>query len=168
MPSIAVDDNYADIRGLEREYCAKMRQHFSMAAKAFNRGDGKTAKMESQEGNRYKSMYLEEKYSAVARTLASKNSMLNMAESIDLHGLHEDEVENVLSHFISDIQMKLNTGEIQPNSGHRRGHCVTIITGKGNNSRNFKPVVKNEVRRCLKEAGIGCREGDGFFTISIV
>ena len=168
MPHIAVDDNYDAIREQEKEYCDKMRYHFNLAAKAHKRGDGKTAKRESQEGKRYKNLYLQEKYSAVARTLASKNKNLNMAESIDLHGLHENEVEYVLEKYVTDIRQKLSVGEIEPNCGAKRGHCCTVITGKGNNSRNFRSVVKDEVRLYLKNHGIGYKECDGYFTISII
>uniref|UniRef100_A0A7S3NBE6 Smr domain-containing protein n=1 Tax=Euplotes harpa TaxID=151035 RepID=A0A7S3NBE6_9SPIT len=141
-----------------------------MAAKAFRRGDKKTAKREANEGKRYKQLYLYEKRSVVERTLASKNSYLNRNQSIDLHGLHESEVEDVLDQYIYGIREKISTGEIASNRGNHRGHCVTIITGKGNNSRNFTPVVKNEVRRYLKENRIGFKEGrdGGYFTINIV
>ena len=44
MPQIDHDDNYNSVRELEKEYCEKMRYHFNLAAKAFKRGDGKTAK----------------------------------------------------------------------------------------------------------------------------
>lgn len=111
-----------------------------MAAKAFRRGDKKTAKREANEGKRYKQLYLYEKRSVVERTLASKNSYLNRNQSIDLHGLHESEVEDVLDQYIYGIREKISTGEIASNRGNHRGHCVTIITGKGNNSRNFTPV----------------------------
>lgn len=147
-----------------------MRYHYNLAAKAYKRGDGKTAKREAQEGTRYKNLYLAEKRSAVERTLASKNKCLNRNESIDLHGLHENEVEYVLDQFVQDLKSKLNTGEITHNRGAKRGHCVTVITGKGNNSKNYTPVVKNEVRRYLKMHGIGFKEGDGggHFTINLV
>lgn len=170
MPQIEHDDNYDCVREQERAYCDKMRYHYNLAAKAYRRGDGKTAKREAQEGARYKSLYLEEKRSAVERTLASKNRSLNMNESIDLHGLHENEVEAVLDNYVSMLRSKLNTGEISHNRGAQRGHCVTVITGKGNNSRNFTSVVKNEVRSFLRRNGIGYKEGDGggYFTISIV
>ena len=163
-------DDYHEMREQELEYCAKMRHHFNQAAKAFRRGDGKTAKRESQEGRKYKNMYLVEKFSAVQRTLASKNGRLNVNESIDLHGLHENEVADVLLSFITSLREKLNTGEIINNRGANRGHCVTIITGKGNNSRNFTPVVKNEVKYLLKHYGIGFKEGKdgGYITANII
>lgn len=170
MPQISHDDDYDSVREMERMYCEKMRHHYNQAAKAFKRGDGKTAKREAQEGARYKNMYLAEKRSAVERTLASKNNRLNMNESIDLHGLHENEVEDVLDNYIQSLSHKLNTGEIIHNRGAQRGHCVTIITGKGNNSRNYTPVVKNQVRSYLRQNGIAFKEGDGggYFTISLV
>lgn len=164
------DDNYGEIRGMEQYYAEKMIKHFKQAAKAHQRGDGRTAKLESQEGNKYKSMYLGEKYSNIHRTLASKNNKLKRDKCIDLHGLHENEVEQVLDNYIQEIYHMLSTGEIAPNSGARRGHCVTVITGKGNNSRLHTPVVKNRVRAYLREHGIGYKEGEdgGYFTISLV
>lgn len=170
MLHIQHDDNYDDLREQEKEYCKLMRHHFSLAAKAFKRGDGKTAKRESQEGARYKNMYLAEKRSAVERTLASKNGSLNRNVSIDLHGLHENEVEYVLDEYINSLKHKLSTGEVIHNRGAQRGHCVTVITGKGNNSRFHTPVVKNEVRRYLRANGIGFKEASdgGYFTINIV
>jgi len=168
IPVIAHHDDYDAIREQEKEYGEKMKYHFNLASKAYRRGDGATAKREAQEGNRYKNLFLQERYLNVHRTLASKNSHLNRAESIDLHGLHRNEVEYVLEHFINDIQSKLSTGEIVPNMGARRGHMVTIITGKGNNSRNNKSVIKIEVKEYLRCKGIGFKESDGYFTISIV
>ena len=125
---------------------------------------------EAKEGAIYKQMYLNEKRNAIDRTLSSKNNKLNIVQSIDLHGLHENEVEDVLDRYIKMLKDKLNTGEINHNCGAKRGHCVTIITGRGNNSRNFTPVVKNEVRRYLKAKRIAYKEGDGggHFTINVV
>jgi DNA-nicking Smr family endonuclease len=168
VPMFESHDNYDAIREIEKEHCKQMRYHFNQAAKAFRRGDGKTAKREAQEGKKYKNLYLAEKFAAVERTLSSKNSNLNQNTIIDLHGLHENEVEYVLDTYIGNIQGKLNTGEIVHNRGANRGHCITVITGKGNNSRNFKPVVKNSVRSFLKRNGIGFKEGDGYITVIIV
>lgn len=147
-----------------------MRYHFNQAARAFRRGDGKTAKMQSKEGARYKLMYLEEKRRAIDRTLTSKNQRLNINESIDLHGLHANEVEEVMDRYVTMLKERLNNGEIAPNRGSRRGHCVTIITGKGNNSRYYTPVVKNEVERYLRENRIAFKQSNqgGCFTINVI
>ena len=170
MPMNFSDDNYESLREIEKQYWEKMRYHFNLAAKAFKRGDGKTAKLQSKEGAKYKYLYLAEKRRAIDRTLSSKNSRLNINESIDLHGLHENEVEEVLDRYMTMLRDRINTGEIAPNRGSRRGHCVTIITGKGNNSRYFNPVVKNEVRRYLRENRIPFNESEsgGCFTISVI
>jgi hypothetical protein len=170
MPQISVDDDYDQLREMEKAYCAQMRKHFNLAAMAYRRGDGRLAKIEAQKGRQFRNMYLAEKYSAMERTLASKNQRLNRNESIDLHGLHENEVEYILDKYIEDLRHKLTIGEIASNRGARRGHCVTIITGKGNNSRMNTPVVKNEVRDYLKRNGIGYKEGEngGYFTANII
>lgn len=147
-----------------------MRYHFNQAARAFRRGDGKMAKIQSKEGAKYKYMYLEEKRRAIDRTLTSKNQRLNINESIDLHGLHANEIEEVMDRYITMLKDKLNTGEIAHNRGSSRGHCVTIITGKGNNSRYYTPVVKNEVERYLRENRIAFKQSNegGCFTINVV
>ena len=111
MPQISHDDNYDSVREMERHYCDKMIYHFKQAAKAYKRGDGKTAKNEAKEGEKYKYLYLAEKRNAIERTLTSKNQRLNMVESIDLHGLHENEVEEVLDNYINMLRcfLKLPT-----------------------------------------------------------
>lgn len=162
------DDSYNEIRAKEKEYCDQMRFHFKMAAKAHQRGDGATAKRESQQGKYYKQMYLVEKRLNVERTMYSKNQGYLKNEQIDLHGLHEDEVWEVLDKYVREIKDKINTGEIGYNRGAHRGHCITIITGKGNNSRMFRPVIKAVVRDYLKSNGIGFKEGDGYVTANIV
>lgn len=168
-PFIESSADYSQLREQEKEYCRLMRHHYGLAANAFNRGDGAAAKRESQKGKEYKMLYLNEKRMAIERTLASKNTRLNRNECIDLHGLHEKEVEFVLDNFIGTIKNKLDGGIIEHNRGGR-GHVVTIISGKGNNSKNNRPVVKNAVRRYLEDAGLGYREADngGYFTVCIV
>lgn len=163
------DMNYDMVREQEKEYSKLMRHHYSLAAKAFSRGDGATAKRESQKGREYKLLYLNEKRMAIARTLSSKNTKLNRNECIDLHGLHENEVEFVLDNFIGTIKNKLDSGMLEHNRGGR-GHMVTIITGKGNNSKNNKSVVKRGVLRYLRDYGLGYKEAvnGGYFTVSIV
>ena len=162
------DDNYDSIREQEQEYRDKMTYHFGLASKAFRRGDRAMAKREATEGKKFKNLFLQERFMAMNRTLASKNQNLNRAESIDLHGLHGSEVSYIIDNYINDVQEKLVIGEIIPNQGAKRGHLVTMITGKGNNSRGGKSVIKEEVRNYLRGKNIGFKESDGYFTISIV
>ena len=167
-PFIENDMNYDVVREQEREYCRLMRHHYALANKAFQKGDGATARRESQKGKEYRAMYLNEKRQALVHTLATKNSKLNRNECIDLHGLHRNEVEIVLDDFIGTIKNKLDSGMLEHNRGNR-GHMVIIITGKGNHSRG-KPVVKNEVRAYLTDCNLGFKEADGggYFTVCII
>mmetsp|Transcript_10654 Transcript_10654/g.11976 ORF Transcript_10654/g.11976 Transcript_10654/m.11976 type:complete len:130 (+) Transcript_10654:688-1077(+) len=125
--------------------------HYNLATKAFNSGDKKAAKREAEEGARYKHLYLSEKREAVNKTLRLKNKDLNLNEKIDLHGLHKNEVRAALDFFISSIKRKIKAGEIVPNSGLGKGHNVKVITGKGNNSKNSIPVIKEEVQAYFRQ-----------------
>ena len=57
-------------------------------------------------------------------------------ESIDLHGLTSDEAKVALVEFISYCKQR----------GIR---CIRIIHGKGYNSKNKEPVLKNKVKKWL-------------------
>ena len=65
-----------------------------------------------------------------------RNGNWIVEESIDLHGLTSDEAKVALVEFISYCKQR----------GIR---CIRIIHGKGYNSKNKEPVLKNKVKKWL-------------------
>lgn len=65
-----------------------------------------------------------------------RNGSWVVEDSIDLHGLTSDEAKVALVEFISHCKQR----------GIR---CIRIIHGKGYNSKNKEPVLKNKVKKWL-------------------
>ena len=65
-----------------------------------------------------------------------RNGSWVVEDSIDLHGLTSDEAKVALVEFISYCKQR----------GIR---CIRIIHGKGYNSKNKEPVLKNKVKKWL-------------------
>ena len=65
-----------------------------------------------------------------------RNGSWVVEDSIDLHGLTSDEAKLALVEFISYCKQR----------GIR---CIRIIHGKGYNSKNKEPVLKNKVKKWL-------------------
>jgi len=65
-----------------------------------------------------------------------RNGSWVVEDSIDLHGLTSDEAKVALVEFISYCKQ-------------RGVRCIRIIHGKGYNSKNKEPVLKNKVKKWL-------------------
>lgn len=65
-----------------------------------------------------------------------RNGSWVVEDSIDLHGLTSDEAKVALVDFISSCKL-------------RSIRCIRIIHGKGYNSKNKEPVLKNKVKKWL-------------------
>lgn len=85
-----------------------------------------------------------------------------MDEYLDLHGLKGKEARQVVTMQLANIENKLISGEIAPNS--EEGHIFSIVTGKGD-SHGRRAVLKPLVERFLLSEGYTFNElsnGAGF------
>jgi DNA-nicking Smr family endonuclease len=72
-----------------------------------------------------------------------RNAYTNTSEELDLHGLHKDEVVEILDIHLERIKENINAGNLKLN--HGKYHAFKVITGKGIHSKGeavLRPFVK--------------------------
>ena len=103
----------------------------------------------------------DEKMKAIVLTLWESHQDKNMDEVLDLHSLTTKEVKLVLEYQLPNIEQKIISGVLKPNT--EQGHVYCIVTGKGNHGK--KSVLKPLVERHLLKEGYTYSElenGAGF------
>lgn len=98
---------------------------------------------------------------AIVLTLKETHQDKDMNQVLDLHNLTSKEVKLVLQYQLPNIEQKLLSGELNPNTAD--GHVYCIVTGKGTHGK--KSVLKPLVERHLLSEGFTYSElenGAGF------
>ncbi|KAL4230773.1 NEDD4-binding protein 2 [Mactra antiquata] len=117
-----VDPEYEDYRG-EANLHHRLRQEcFMKAREAYRRGLKQVASFYSQQGHQHTQKLKEANMRASNQILAERNYDIEKNMTLDLHGLHIDEVREALNRIIAQKE---------------RDRCkqLTVITGRGSHSK---------------------------------
>ncbi len=132
-------NNYKEIR----------RNLILYARRAWALGRHQDARVIMAKANRYKiefSNLIEKRKLNIFTRNNQYNINCSSEANIDLHGLNYEESKILIKKKILDIKSEISKGNIQKFS-------LNIITGVGNHSNNFEPVLLPKLTSYLKEQG---------------
>jgi len=132
-------NNYKEIR----------RNRILYARRAWALGRHQDARVIMAKANRYKiefSNLIEKRKLNIFTRNNQYNINCSSEANIDLHGLNYEESKILIKKKILDIKSEISKGNIQKFS-------LNIITGVGNHSNNFEPVLLPKLTSYLKEQG---------------
>lgn len=154
---------YTNVRAEERRYAKLMVHMFKSAAAAYARGDNASVKRYRDLGNKYKQLFHEIKTRSADQMFSKVNQQLNPDDVIDLHGLHKEEAVSKLANHLEVLFEKVDAGTLP------QSKTFKVITGKGNNSKEGKAVIRPRVHQFLTQEGYRFKDGGdgGSFIISI-
>lgn len=136
--------SYRDFRAEAYQHHKLRDECFKKAALAFSNKQGQLAQFYAQQGRVHTQKMKEANARAAALILDQTNEGTD-ENTIDLHGLHVNEAIEVLQNLLIE---KSDPNESPPRKG---SNVISVITGRGNNSRGGKARIKPAIVEYLKK-----------------
>ncbi|XP_067039783.1 NEDD4-binding protein 2-like isoform X2 [Acropora muricata] len=136
---------YLDFRAEAFQHHKQRDELFKKAALAFSNKQGDLAQVYAEQG-RFHSKKVKEANERAAALILDQTNVGRDENTIDLHGLHVSEAIEALRNFLSE------KSDPTCSPSKRGGKVISVITGRGNNSRGGKARIKPAILEYLKES----------------
>jgi len=136
--------NYLDYRAEAFQHYKLRDECFKKAALAFSKKQGQLAQFYAQQGHMHTEKIKEANARAAALILDQTNELTD-ENTIDLHGLHVTEAVEALESMLCEKT------DPHGNQSRKGCHAISVITGRGNNSRGGKARIKPAILEYLKK-----------------
>ncbi|XP_029182710.2 NEDD4-binding protein 2-like isoform X1 [Acropora millepora] len=136
---------YLDFRAEAFQHHKQRDELFKKAALAFSNKQGDLAQVYAEQG-RFHSQKVKEANERAAALILDQTNVGRDENTIDLHGLHVSEAIEALRNFLSE------KSDPTCSPSKRGGKVISVITGRGNNSRGGKARIKPAILEYLKES----------------